>query len=607
MRSVWLLAILTLAMAAAADTPPCRALAGKAGVGCTASASEIKQARKEFERGLKLRAEHPEEAFRAFEEASRLVPEDGEFAAAREITRQQLVFDRVQRGNHLMQSGQKLEGLAEFRGALELDPNNEFAMQRMREAVGRPPAEKAWGIRALTPAEPIRLQPRPGRRDFHYRGDARGLYSSIATAFGLRVEFDESFTSRPVRFEVEQVDFETAINIAGRLTKSMWAPLEPTRFVVAADNRENRTRLERMVLRTFYIPDAASPQELNEIVTILRSIFEVRFIQQQPTQNTITVRAPYRTMEALTVFLENFGLVRPQVMLEVKVYEANHSMLRNLGINLPLQFQMFNVSAEALALLQNTNIQDLINQLIASGGINQAGSTAISALLAQLQNQQNSLFQQPFALFGGGSTLFALVVPAATARFDVSDSRVSTLQELTVRAAHNSPANIRIGSRYPLLNATFSPIFNTPALAQVIQNQSFQAPFPSFNFEDLGVTIKATPLVQGTSAITLQLQLQLRSLGAQAFNGVPVITTREYNGAMTLKDGEPAVIAGAISLSEQRSLSGIPGLVRVPVIGLAGSSNSKQVDETELLVVLTPHIVSSPTREQTDITLPPPQ
>ena len=52
-----------------------------------------------------------------------------------------------------------------------------------------------------------------------------------------------------------------------------------------------------------------------------------------------------------------------------------------------------------------------------------------------------------------------------------------------------------MGSRYPILNASFAPVFNTPAISQVLQNGSFQAPFPSFSYEDLGLTLKAKPSV----------------------------------------------------------------------------------------------------------------
>src|SRR5207253_4853463 len=109
-------------------------------------------------------------------------------------------------------------------------------------------------------------------------------------------------------------------------------------------------------------------------------------------------------------FIESLDSSRPEVVLDVKVYEISRTLTRNLGLQLPTQFQMFNIPASALTALGGQNIQDLINQLVASGGINQANTTAISALLAQLQNQQNSIFSQPLATFGNGTTLFGVTL-----------------------------------------------------------------------------------------------------------------------------------------------------------------------------------------------------
>jgi general secretion pathway protein D len=86
--------------------------------------------------------------------------------------------------------------------------------------------------------------------------------------------------------------------------------------------------------------------------------------------------------------------------------------------------------------------------------------------------------------------------------------------------------------------------------------------------------------------------MQFRALQGQSINGVPVISNREYKGSISLKNGEPAVIAGAVTHSEQRSLNGIPGLGAVPGLNNIITSNSKQLDEDELLIVITPRVVS---------------
>ena len=144
------------------------------------------------------------------------------------------------------------------------------------------------------------------------------------------------------------------------------------------------------------------------------------------------------------------------------------------------------------------NAQNLINQLIASGGINRANSQAIQALLAQLQNSTtSSILGQPFVTFGGGLTLFGLNAGGVgiTPTFSLNTSEIQTLEHVTLRASHNDPAVMKIGERYPIINATYAPIYNTPSIASVIGNQSYIAPFPSFNFEDLGLNLKATPYV----------------------------------------------------------------------------------------------------------------
>jgi Flp pilus assembly secretin CpaC len=73
---------------------------------------------------------------------------------------------------------------------------------------------------------------------------------------------------------------------------------------------------------------------------------------------------------------------------------------------------------------------------------------------------------------------------------------------------------------------------------------------------------------------------------------VPVIGNREYSGSINLKNEQSAVVAGQITQSDQSSLSGIPGLGQVPPLSPVVNSNSKQKDESEMLVVITPHIIS---------------
>ena len=570
------------------------------GGSCVASAKDQKEARKLFQRGVKLRAKkHNNEAFDAFDRASKLVPDNVEYATSREIVRQELVYDALKRGNEFMLSRQEVQALAEFRMALELDPNNDYAVQRLRDVLGTKDPAEAPAVKLVASAEDVELAPNSKLADFHYRGDARGLLEKIASTYGIGVVYDESFSPRQVRLEVDQIGFAKAMDLVGRMTKSFWAPLSDRQMIVASDTPENRRRYERMALRSFYVH--ADTQVVNELVGLIRSLFDVRLVSPQLQKSIITVRARKDVAEAVSRFMDNFSVGPPQVMLDVKVFEINHTFLRDLGVNLPLQYNLLNLS-NVLSQLQGVpNIQQLINQLFANGGINQANAGALQGLLAQLANQQNSILQNPVATFGGGITLMGLAIPQSSIVANFNESTVKTLEHLTMRARQGDPSSILIGTRYPILNASFSPIFNTPQIAQVIQNGSFIAPFPSFTYEDLGIAIKTTPQIHATEDVTLKVEMKIRSLTGQTFNSVPVISNREYDGTINLKNGETALMIGYVTQSETRATRGMPGLGQVPGLGWLVDSQHTEKDTDELLVLVTPHVLSSPAREDMEV------
>jgi general secretion pathway protein D len=274
------------------------------------------------------------------------------------------------------------------------------------------------------------------------------------------------------------------------------------------------------------------------------------------------------------------------------VYQIEQTLARDLGLGLPTQFSLFNVATEARNLLNSPTNQQLINQLISSGAINQANSSSIAALLAGLAaGGQSSILNQPIATFGGGITQSGTIIPGVTGHLSLSKSSFRALDHVYLRASQSDAATFRDGTRFPILNASFAPIFNTAAVSQVLQNQSFVAPFPSFTYEDLGLSFKATPTIHGVTDVTLKLEFQMRGLGAQQLNGVPVITNREYNGIITVPEGETAVLAGMVTRQEQLSLQGIPGLAQLPGLRQATTLNDANMDDAEILVTITPHLV----------------
>lgn len=572
----------------------------------TPSKHEAAEAKREFKAGLKLKDDGKlDQALEKFSRATELNPRSFDYITAREIVRQQLALQCLQRGNKAMLDHNEIVAMAEFRRALQYDPTNSYALQRLRDAMPeeeQPPKP----LSIVEQSTPVELQPNAEHHDFSFRGDARTLLTEVTRAYGIDAEFDNSVKQRRVHFDIQDVNFATGLQAAAQVTNTFWVPLGPKQVFFLEDTVENRRNFERMALQTFYLQDVTD-QELAEMTNSLRVLLNLRFVSMDRTQDTITVRAEVPVLQAADELIKSLTTGRPEVLLDVRVYAVGTDFARSLGTVLPTQFTMFNISPALLAGL-GQNAQNLINQLIASGGINQANAEAIQALLAQLQNSAtSSILTTPFVTFGGGLTLFGVNAGGVgvTPTFSLNTSQIQSLEHVTLRASHNNPAVMKIGQRYPIINATYAPIYNTSSIARVIGNQSYIAPVPSFNFEDLGINLKATPWIHGSSDVTMKLELQLRTLAGQNVNGIPIITNREYTGTITVSDGESSVVTGLIDMNDSRTTSGYPFLSTVPALDYGTSIHNKNVTEDELLVVITPHVVRSAEQSSFAVQLPP--
>ena len=598
---------LSIPSVAAADDPTAPALVScgngvPGGVNCVRSRKDEKEARGAYSLGLKLeKQQHFNEAFEQFDRAVRLDPRNAKFFETRELAKAGLVYEHVERGNSLLYGDQRARAAEEFQAALDLDPGDQFARQRLEDSAHAPRQELLRAAATVGDSEEIHLQPTKDRASFQFRGDVRAMFTQLASSYGMTVEFDDSVTSQQVRFYVDDVDFETALKLACGVSKTMWTPLASRQFFVAKDNTENHKQLDRMSLQTFILPPHSTTAEVQDIINTLKNVLEVRFITSGQTADIIEVRAPQLILAACAKLMAQLTGDHPQVMLDIDVYEISHQLTQNIGVHVPNTFNLYNIPAAALAGLGGQNISQLINQLIASGGINQANGTAISSLLAQLGGQGNSIFSQPLATFGGGLTFMGLSLDQLAANLSVNESWVRSLEHLNMRASDSGDATFHLGTRYPILNASYAPIYNSPAIASVIGNNSYQAPFPSVSYEDLGLNVKVKPAIHGDGEVSMQLELQVRSLTGQSSNGVPVISNQEYKGSINLKDGETAAVAGEVTLTEQRSLAGIPGFGFLPGLNQIAAENTRDDEQDELMIVVTPHVLANNERISSEI------
>ena len=535
-----------------------------------------------FKRALELRKDGKvEDALLAATDASRLVPSNTEYMLTREMLRQQIVGNYLNKGNALAAVGNNKAAAEQFKEALARDPQNSYVQQRLRD-VTDDNADQHRVMELLAGVNSIDLQPLPGKKSIHAGPDMRSVYTKIGQVFGVTFDFDQSVTSRQLRLDLDDVDFYTVTDLLGKMTKTFWAPVSSKEAIVANDTQDMRTAYERMAVRTFYVANVTSQTDLTDLANMMRVIFDMKFVSVDAGHSTITVRAPKDQVDAVARFIDNVMDAKPEIMLVVNEYEFDTDKLLNYGLNLPTDFTVFNIPSEIRRVLGG-DAQAVIDALNKNGTIDPSQITA-----GDLANLQGSPLLQPFIFFGKGLGLTGIIVSPVSGQLSATHSSSSTLEHVNLRAIDAEPATVRVGTKFPVVTANFSTV------AVSASGVSNAAVTPQFQFVDLGLTLKVTPHWQSAGDIKLDLELEIQGLGAQTLNGIPEITSRSFKGNITARQGEPSVIGGSITDQELRSTRGYPGISQLPLLRNILNTNSSDRSHNEILFVVTPYVIRKP-------------
>jgi len=572
------------------------------------SEHERNEASKAFLDGAKaLKKDDLREAEKQFERATQMDPGNTDYRAALSIAKEHLLTQLVQDAGKARLMGHEDTARSLLAEAYLIDPKNPIVQQHIvdmardvepKEAVLMPSAEEA--------GEPAELKPKGGRQSFHIRSAANEVLRQVLTAFGISPTLDSSIRNRIVRFDADDVDFAQAATMLKLITNTFFVPLDEKRVLVALDDKENRAKFQREVMETVYLPGLTAT-EMSDMGNIARNVFEAQQATIQASAHTLTIRAPQDRINALNKMLVDLLDGRSQVLLHLRLYEVARMRMTNIGVELPQTTTIFNVPTEVNQIIQAN--QSAVQQIIAAGLAPAGDNLAIVAILIATGVVSGTVFNQPFALFGGGITQSGLTLnQGATVNLALNSSDTRMLDQVQLRVQDQEDATIRSGTRYPIITSTYSgltgnslgiPGISQAGISSALQNLGINSAalqstvnqtIPQVQYEDLGLTLKATPHVQQNKDVALKLDLKIESLTGQTLNGNPILNSQQFTGSVTLPQGESALMISDLTRQQSAAVSGIPGLSELP--GFQSTTNKESnLDVSKLVILITPEIV----------------
>jgi len=512
-----------------------------------------------------------EAAFGFYKQAYDLKPKDLRYRASFERMRFKAAATVVHRGQHLRDDGKLQEALAEFQKAVEIDPSLFIAQQELKRTLqmindaANPPPQAAGppsGLQkkirdAAGPVELAAISNVPITVKLTDKSDI--VFRTVGQLAGINVLFDPDYTPRLIKVELNGVTLEEALEITALESKTFWRPVTANTIFVAQDNPAKRKELEQSVLKTFYLSNISQPTELQDVVNAIRAVLDVQRVQQLLSQNALVVRGTPDQIALAEKLVEDLDKARPEVIVDIAVLQVSKDKSRTLGLNPP--------SSATITLQNNVN---------SSTTSTTTGSTSTGSGTGLELNTLGNL----------NATDFQVTIPSANLSAVMGDSDTRMLQNPQVRALDNQKATLKIGERVPVATGSFQPGIGGVGINPLVNTQ--------FQYLDVGVNIDITPHIHADREVTLKISMEISSVvGQSSIGGIsqPIIGQRKIEHEIRLRDGESSLIGGILDDSQTKSLSGIPGLAQIPILGYLFGQRTQDHAEDETVFAITPHVI----------------
>ena len=456
--------------------------------------------------------------------------------------------------------GELEESLREYRRASDFDPpNRQLAAKvqeierRIREQDQARPANNIAQLReqARQAGPPPLIKLSEVLPEIRFTNTSiRDILNTIANVTGVNVTYDRDYQDRAYTVQLNGVTLEQALNQILSANQLFYKVINQTTIMVIPDTAQKRANYEEQVIRTFYVSHADATELSQMINTIIRvpAMAVQPMIAPNKTNNTITIRATTPVAAIIEKMIESNDKPRAEIVIDVQILEISRERAKAFGLD-----------------LTNYQINAIFSPEADPRGITGTGAAATTTLNSQPAFNLNTITR------GVSTADFYLAVPSAIVRFMETDSDTRLIAKPQLRGAEGQKITLNLGDDIPIPSTVFTPLATGGANTN---------PLTSFNYRTIGIVVEMTPRVTIEGDVILDLSVENSTKGVDvnvAGQNLPSFGTRKVVTRLRLRDGESNLLAGLLREDERRTLKGVPGLLKLPVLNKLFASNDNDI------------------------------
>lgn len=303
---------------------------------------------------------------------------------------------------------------------------------------------------------------------------------------------------------------------------------------------------QELYVRSFYLGNMDAKRAMNLIKTVVKT--KDLYIDEK--LNTLVMRDTAEAVKLAEKLISSQDLPDPEVMLEVEVMEVSRKSLEDIGIQYPTQASLG------------------VRGSSTSNGTTTLNSGQLS--LAELKD------------FSAGMGVFRITDPVLALNLLNQDTDTNLLANPHIRVKNREKAKIHIGDKIPVITSTAS---STGFVAQ------------SVTYLEVGVKLNVEPTILLNDDVSIKVGLEVSNQTDPVTSSSGTLTytigTRNADTILRLKNGETQVLAGLFRDDSQNITNKFPGLSNLPLIGRLFSDANKNHLKKEIILLITPRVLSN--------------